>query len=81
MIPPILRTPTLHVTEVGIDERGWHYIKMATTRRSKNPVREVVIRISSTAAFEYLYSIYDETLERTNTYRGPHGDPEKDEWL
>ena len=80
-MPPILLTPGLTVVDAGHTDQGRAYLKLATTGRSMHPVREVVIVVETTGGFEYEYSIYDRTIAQIVTYRGTHGDPEKDAWI
>jgi len=81
LLPPILQTPGLVVVAVGKTVDGRSYLKLATTGRSSNPVREVVIVVETGGTFEYEYSIYDRSIAQIVTYRGMFGDPEQDTWI
>ena len=81
LLPPILQTPGLTVVCMGRGADGRSFLKLATTGRSAHPVREIVIVVETSGLFEYEYSIYDRSIAQIVTYRGPHGDPERDTWV
>jgi hypothetical protein len=81
LLPPILSTPDLRVVGIGRLDDGRNYLKLATTGRSPHPVREIVIVVATGGELEYEYSIYDRSIAQIVTYRGRHGDPERDEWV
>jgi hypothetical protein len=81
LLPPILQTPGLSIVCAGHTADGRAFLKLATTGRSTQPVREVVIVVATSGGFEYEYSIYDRSIAQIVTYRGQHGDPERDVWI
>ena len=81
LLPPILQTPGLTIVCAGHTSTGRAFFKLATTGRSAHPVREVVVVVELSGEFEFEYSIYDRSIAQIVTYRGPFGDPERDNWI
>lgn len=75
-LPPILRTKGLRLISMGEDKQG-AYLKFGVDR---NDVREITIYMHTKGpvAWTYMYSIWDETTRTVVSYRGKHGDPDKD---
>ena len=67
LLPPILSTPGLTVTGVGVLDDGRRYLKLATTGRSTQPVREVVVIVATNGT--------SNTATRSTTGRSPRSSP------
>ena len=72
-LPPILQTPGLRMLGMGTTDRGL-YFKLG----SKHPKRMIAIVVHGAQVF-YEYTMLDPETRTMQTYRGPYGDPEKDE--
>lgn len=79
--PPIMLTPGLRLIGVGKLPNGQAFMKFATTGRSSNPIREVAVLITSGSEWVFEYAYWDADTRLIKTYRGIHGDPDKDQLI
>lgn len=78
-IPPIMLTPGLRLVDITYDEDGCIRMKFFASATSKVREVTVIIMTDQPTRVEYGYAIWDRTTSTVVTYRGPYGDPRRDE--
>ena len=87
-LPPILRTPGLHIVDWGVTENGKPFLRLSANKHKTTHinVRSIIVYLVSDQPGEWMfaYSYIDNETNTLITKHGPYGDPERDsdgDWI